>query len=61
MPTLANPMVLFEGEPQPVPFVCSNSVTTFTILDTGAGTVRSFAFDVREPESQVVEFDRFEL
>ena len=61
MPTLANPMMLFEGEPQPVPFVCSNNVTTFTVLDTEVGAVRSFAFDVRDPESAVVEFDRFDL
>lgn len=61
MPTLANPMVLFEGEPEPVPFVCSNNITTFTILDTGLGAVRSFAFDVRNPGGEVVEFDRLEL
>ena len=61
LPTLANPMVLFEGEPEPVPFVCSNNVTTFTILDTGMGAVRSFAFDVRNPEGEVLEFDRFDL
>ncbi|MEO0997635.1 MAG: metallophosphoesterase, partial [Pseudomonadota bacterium] len=61
MPTLANPMVLFEGEPEPVPFVCSNNISTFSILDTEAGAVRSFAFDVREPDGDVVEFDRFEL
>lgn len=60
-PTQANPMMLFEGEPEPVPFVCSNNISTFSILDTAAGLVRSYAFDVRDPEGEVVEFDRFPL
>jgi len=60
-PTLANPMVLFEGEPADVPFVSSNNVTVFSILDTGMGAVRSYAFDTRDPDSQVIEFDRFSL
>jgi hypothetical protein len=61
LPTLANPMVMFEGEPAPVPFVCSNNVTVFTILDTALGAVRSFVFDVRDPGGEVIEFDRFAL
>jgi ketosteroid isomerase-like protein len=61
LPTLAHPMVLFEGAPEPVPFVCSNNVTTFSVLDTKQGVVRSFAFDVRDPGNEVIEFDRFSL
>ena len=35
LPTLANPIQLWAGEPQPVPFVPSNDISTFSILDTG--------------------------
>jgi hypothetical protein len=44
-----------------VPFVCSNDLTVFTILDTALGAVRSFVFDVRDPGGEVIEFDRFAL
>lgn len=59
-PTLANPMMEFEGEPE-LPFVSSNNVTVFSILDTGTGQVHSYAFDTRDPLGPVVEFDRFPL
>ncbi len=61
LPTLAQPMMMIGEAAEPVPFVCSNNLTTFTILDTGMGAVRSFAFDVRDPDGKVIEFDRFEL
>lgn len=60
-PSLANPMQLFDGTPEPVPFVASNNITVFTYIDTSDGTVRSFAFDTRDPDGEVVEFDRFPL
>ena len=61
LPTLANPMVVFDDEPDPVPFVCSNKISTFSILDTRDGVVRSFAFDVRQPAGEVIKFDQFSL
>ena len=60
-PTLANPMHLWAGEPQPVPFVASDDISTFTIPDTGMGAVRSFAIDLRDPQAEAIEFDRFFL
>jgi hypothetical protein len=60
-PTLANPMQLWDGEPQPVPFVSSNDISTFSVLDTGMGAVRSFAINLRDPDAEVIEFDRFSL
>lgn len=60
-PNLANPMQLFEATPAPVPFVSSNNVTVFSYIDTGMGMVRSFAFDTRNPDGDVLEFDRFPL
>lgn len=61
MPSMANPMVHFGLSDYEVPFVCSNDISTFTILDTGMGAVRSFALDATDPDSEVIEFDRFEL
>lgn len=60
-PSLFNPMQTWGGEPQPVPFVSSNDISTFTILDTGMGAVRSFAIDLRNPTAPAVEFDRLML
>ena len=45
----------------PLPCVDSNEITTFSILDTGAGTISSYYFDTREPDSEVVKFDEFVL
>lgn len=43
------------------PYVASNSVTVFSVLDTGLGVVRSYAFDTRQPKSPVVLFDELPL
>ncbi|MGF1481978.1 MAG: metallophosphoesterase [Cyanophyceae cyanobacterium] len=46
---------------QPLPYIASNDITVFSILDTEAGTVSSYRFDTREPDSAVVLFDQFSL
>jgi hypothetical protein len=58
MPTLAP--LLGEGN-QPLPYIASNDITVFSILDTGTGTVSSYRFDTRSPKSEVVKFDEFRL
>ncbi|MEE4213300.1 MAG: hypothetical protein V2I43_28985, partial [Parvularcula sp.] len=63
-PNISNAQADYVGG-EAVPYLCSNAeVSVFTILDTGMGAVRSFAFDPRpaagEP-SPVVEFDRLML
>ncbi|MGA7932087.1 MAG: metallophosphoesterase family protein [Kovacikia sp.] len=58
VPTLAP---LLDGEGQPMPYLASNDITAFSILDTGAGTISSYYFDTRKPESGVVKFDEFRL
>lgn len=58
VPTLA-PITDESGNPQP--YIASNDITSFTILDTGRGTVSSYYFDVRSPNSAVVKFDEFSL
>lgn len=58
-PTLAPPMVDDEGNP--LPYLASNDLTAFSVLDTASGTVSSYAFDTSQPNSTVVKFDEFRL
>ncbi len=46
---------------QPLPYLSSNDITAFSILDTGTGNVTSYYFDTRKPESDVIPFDVFAL
>jgi hypothetical protein len=58
VPTLAP----LQGEDnQPLPYIASNDITAFSILDTGTGTVSSYRFDTRLPKSEVVKFDEFKI
>jgi 3',5'-cyclic AMP phosphodiesterase CpdA len=58
VPTLA-PLKDAQGKPQP--FIASNEITVFSILETGSGSVSSYYFDTRQPKSDVVKFDEFRL
>ncbi len=58
VPTLAP---LLDDSGQPLPYLASNDITAFSILETATGTVSSYYFDTREPESAVVRFDEFGL
>jgi hypothetical protein len=58
IPTIA-PLTGENGEP--LPYLASNDITAFSILDTGTGTVSSYRFDTRSPASEVVKFDEFKL
>ncbi|NEO95909.1 MAG: metallophosphoesterase family protein [Moorea sp. SIO3G5] len=58
MPTIAP---LLGENNQPLPYIASNDVTVFSILDTGTGIVTSYRFDTRSPNSDVIKFDQFEL
>lgn len=58
LPTLVS---LLGEDDQPLPYVASNEITVFSILDTGAGTVSSYLFDTDSPQSKVVKFDEFSL
>ncbi|OLP17836.1 metallophosphoesterase [Leptolyngbya sp. 'hensonii'] len=46
---------------QSLPYIASNDITAFSILDTGTGTISSYYFDTRKPESAGVKFDEFRL
>jgi hypothetical protein len=58
VPTLAP---LTDEAGTPLPFVASNDITVFSILDSGDGVVRSYRFDTRSPDNPVVLFDEFPL
>jgi len=61
MPTLLNPMREIEGRPQDLPFVASNLLTAFAILDTATGLVSSYVFDTRDETSPIRKFDEFSI
>jgi len=44
-----------------LPYIASNDVTSFTLFDTGSGTLSSYYFDTRRPQSAVVKFDEFTI
>jgi uncharacterized membrane protein len=52
---------LQDDNGQPLPYIASNDITVFSILDTGNGTISSYYFDTRLPGSEVVKFDEFRL
>lgn len=58
IPTLAP---IRDENKQPLPYIASNDITIFSILDTGTGTVKSYYFDTRKPDSEVIIFDEFYL
>lgn len=58
MPAIA-PLTRDNGEP--LPYIASNEITAFSILNTGTGTVSSYYFDTTRPNSNVVKFDEFAL
>lgn len=59
VPNLSPPLADENG--QPLPYLDSNDLTAFSILDTASGTVSSYYFDTRQPNSAVVKFDEFAL
>ncbi|HLO84036.1 MAG TPA: metallophosphoesterase family protein [Nostocaceae cyanobacterium] len=58
VPTIA-PILGEDGKPQP--YIASNEISVFSILDTGTGVVSSYRFDTRQPNANVIKFDEFKL
>lgn len=58
VPTIA-PLV--DAAKQPLPYIASNDITVFSILDTADGTVSSYRFDTRHPELAPIKFDNFAI
>tara|TARA_R110002153_G_scaffold1274_3_gene6379 strand:+ start:12099 stop:14042 length:1944 start_codon:yes stop_codon:yes gene_type:complete len=60
-PSVFSPMSM-ENENYPnLPFVTSNTLSVFSIMDTGTGTVKSYVFDPTDLDSQVQLFDEFSI
>lgn len=56
-PVYPNKAKLTDG----MPYLASNSITAFSILDTGKGTVDSYYYDTSDPDSEIVLFDSFNI
>jgi hypothetical protein len=52
---------LLGEDGKPMPYIASNAITVFSIFDTGTGTISSYRFDTRKPDSEVLKFDEFQL
>lgn len=60
-PIIPNIAPIFDENHQPLPYLASNEITAFSILDTEKGIVSSYRFDTRYPYSDVIQFDKFSL
>lgn len=60
-PIVPNLKPLNDKAGKPMPYLSSNDITAFSILDTGSGNVTSYYFDTRKPKSDVIPFDVFDL
>lgn len=58
LPTIAP---ILDKNGQKLPYLASNDITAFSILDTATGSVVSYRFDTLKPNSEVVKFDEFKL
>jgi hypothetical protein len=58
IPSIA-PLTDESGQPQP--YIADEDLTVFSILDTATGTVSSYRFDTKIPDSEVIKFDEFQL
>jgi len=58
VPSIA-PIIDLQG--QPLPYIASNDITAFSILDTKLGTVSSYRYDIRTPDIPTIKFDEFKL
>ena len=65
LPPQAPNIAPLEEDGQIRPYIASNDITVFSILETnsetGVGTISSYYFDTRQPDSDVVKFDEFQL
>ncbi|MGF1675366.1 MAG: metallophosphoesterase family protein [Rivularia sp. (in: cyanobacteria)] len=58
VPTIAP---LLDQNGRPLPYISSNEITVFSIFNTEQGTISSYRFDTRKPDSEVIKFDEFKL
>lgn len=52
---------LTDSAGKPLPYVASSTITVFSVLDSGSGTVRSYRYDTASAQPAVELFDEFSL
>jgi hypothetical protein len=60
-PVVPSVAPLTNADGTPLPFVQSNDYAVFSILDTRAGEITSYLYDMRTPDTPPVVLDRFAL
>jgi hypothetical protein len=60
-PVVPNLAPLPGPDGAPLPYLASDTVTAFSLLDPDGGAVRSYRYDTADPEARVVLFDEFTL
>ncbi|MDJ0842862.1 metallophosphoesterase family protein [Crocosphaera sp.] len=60
-PIIPNLAPLKDENNNVLPYIASNEITVFSILDTEKATVSSYYFDTRQPNSKVIKFDEFTI
>ncbi|MEM8779890.1 MAG: metallophosphoesterase family protein [Cyanobacteria bacterium P01_G01_bin.49] len=60
-PIIPNLNPLKDQDGNALPYIASNDITVFSILDTQKGSISSYRFDTRKPNSDVVKFDEFKI
>ena len=60
-PIMPNIAPIEDESGNDLPYIASNDITVFSILDTEKGTVSSYRFDTRQATSEVIKFDEFNL
>lgn len=58
-PIVPNIAPLQNEKGETLPYVTSNTITVFSVLDTGRKVIDSYYFDCKHPELGVVKFDSF--
>lgn len=58
-PIVPNLAPLRNEQGEPLPYISSNTITVFSVLDTGRKVIDSYYFDSVHPENGVVKFDSF--
>ena len=60
-PIVPNIAPLTDDADRPLPYIASNDLTVFSIFNTETGTVSSYRYDTRKPNSTAIKFDEFKL
>ncbi|MEY2984616.1 MAG: hypothetical protein RLZZ568_1233 [Cyanobacteriota bacterium] len=50
---------LLADDGRPLPYIASNEITVFSVLETATGTVKSYYYQTRQADVQAILFDQF--